>query len=65
MRATRTGAQSGTPIEDVGVAPPPEQRYAMTRDDLLHENCDLLAKCVALLEKRPHTVMNMQAESGS
>ena len=60
MRATRIGAQSGTPIEDVGVAPAPEQRYAMTRDDLLHENCDLLAKCVGLLEKRPHTVMKCE-----
>jgi len=45
-RATRAGANEGVPIEDVGVAGKP---YAMTENDLLHDNQDLLAHCVAEL----------------
>jgi hypothetical protein len=41
-RATRSGLSDGLPIEDIGVQGIP---YAMTRDDLLHDNRDLLAFC--------------------
>ena len=48
-RATRAGPSEGLPIEDVGIAGTP---YAMTRADLLSGNVDLLAHCVALLQKQ-------------
>jgi hypothetical protein len=49
-RATRSGPSEGLPIEDVGVAGRP---YAMTRDDLLHGNRDLIATCIATLKDQP------------
>jgi hypothetical protein len=49
-RATRSGPSEGLPIEDVGVAGAP---YAMTRNDLLAGNVDLLAHCVGLLRQQP------------
>ena len=45
-RATRSGPSEGLPIEDIGVAGAP---YAMTRDDLLAGNRDLIAHCISLL----------------
>jgi hypothetical protein len=49
-RATRTGANDGVPIEDVGVQ---GARYAMTENDLLHDNQDLLAACMSALRQLP------------
>ena len=49
-RATRSGLSAGLPIEDIGVAGAP---YAMTRDDLLAGNRDLIAHCIALLSQQP------------
>jgi Peptidase family S41 len=49
-RATRAGPNEGLPIEDVGVAGTP---YPMTRDDLLHDNQDLIAECIAVLRQQP------------
>lgn len=49
-RATRARASEGLQIEDVGVAGEP---YAMTRDDLLAGNRDLLARCVAAIRAQP------------
>jgi hypothetical protein len=49
-RATRTGSNEGLPIEDVGVAGTP---FAMTRDDVLHDNQDLIAESVAILRQQP------------
>ena len=46
-RATRARANEGLPIEDVGVSGTP---YAMTRDDLLNGNRDLIATCIDVLE---------------
>lgn len=48
-RATRAGPSEGLPIEDVGIAGTP---YAMTRDDLLSGNADLLAHCATLLRQQ-------------
>lgn len=58
LRATRAGPQLGAPIEDVGVSVRASQQYAMTRDDLLCENRDLLARCIAWLERQPYSVMS-------
>jgi hypothetical protein len=49
-RATRTGPNEGLPIEDVGVAGTPS---AMTRDDVLHDNQDLIDESIAVLQQQP------------
>ena len=49
-RITRAGPSAGLTVEDVGVSGAP---YAMTRDDLLAGNVDLLRHCVELLRKQP------------
>jgi hypothetical protein len=49
-RATRSGTSEGIPIEDVGIQGTP---YAMTRDDLLDGNRDLLATCIGVLKRQP------------
>jgi hypothetical protein len=49
-RATRARASEGLPIEDVGIQGTP---YAMTRNDLLNGNADLIAKCISVLKQRP------------
>jgi hypothetical protein len=54
-RATRIGANDGVPIEDVGVQ---GIRYAMTENDLLHDNQDLLAACIAALREIPFSSVN-------
>jgi hypothetical protein len=48
-RATRSGPSEGLPIEDVGVEGMP---YAMTKDDVLRSNRDLITKCVAILKQQ-------------
>jgi Peptidase family S41 len=50
-RTLRVGAQSGTPLEDLGVVP--NVRHHMTRDDLLSANTDLLDRAGALLAGTP------------
>ena len=50
-RTLRVGAQSGTPLEDLGVVP--NVRHRMTRDDLLAGNKDLLDRAGALLAAMP------------
>jgi C-terminal processing protease CtpA/Prc len=54
-RATRIGASDGAPIEDVGIVG--HRTYAMTLDDLLHGNTDLLTFCARLIESQPATSM--------
>jgi hypothetical protein len=56
-RATRAGPSEGLPIEDIGVAGMP---YAMTRDDLLNGNRDLLSACIALLKQQKLTRLGCQ-----
>ena len=50
-RTLRVGAQSGTPLEDLGVVP--DVRHRMTRDDLLAGNKDLLDRAGELLAALP------------
>ena len=57
-RATRIGASDGAPIEDVGIVG--HRTYAMTRDDLLKGNLDLLNFCGRLLEAAPATSLAVQ-----
>jgi hypothetical protein len=60
-RATRAGPSEGLPIEDVGISGMP---YAMTRDDVLDGNRDLLRHCVKLLRAQPVTVLRAAVSSG-
>ena len=53
-RATRSGPSEGLTIEDVGIAGTP---YAMTRNDLLAGNGDLLMHCVELLRAEPPSAL--------
>lgn len=57
-RATRIGASDGAPIEDVGIVG--HRTYAMTRDDLLQGNSDLLTFCGRLLGATPATSLAVQ-----
>ncbi len=52
-RATRIGASDGAPIEDIGIVG--HRSYAMTRQDLLHGNADLMTFCARLIEAQPAT----------
>ena len=47
-RSTRVGARSGVPLEDLGVVP--DERYFMTRNDLLQHNVDLIAHAATILK---------------
>jgi len=58
-RAVRSGAADGVPIEDLGI---PGIPYAMTRDDLLHGNRDLLEFCAGRLAGIPRTAMKATAQ---
>ena len=49
-RSTRVGARSGVPLEDLGVAP--NERYFMTRADLLEHNVDLITRAAAILSEK-------------
>ena len=61
-RATRSGPSEGLTIEDVGVAGMP---YAMTRNDLLAGNGDLLARCVELLRREPQSALSFTVDAAA
>ncbi|MCG8505128.1 MAG: S41 family peptidase [Sphingomonadales bacterium] len=50
-RTLRVGPQSGTPLEDLGVRP--DSRHALTRDDLLAGNKDLITAAARQLKRMP------------
>lgn len=55
-RATRSGPSEGLPIEDIGIS---GATYAMTRDDLLAGNPDLIGHCIGLLEAQPRSHLSV------
>ena len=57
-RATRIGASDGAPIEDIGIVG--HRTYAMTRDDLLDGNTDLMTFCARLIESEPATSLSIR-----
>jgi C-terminal processing protease CtpA/Prc len=59
-RATRIGASDGAPIEDVGIVG--HRTYAMTREDLLGGNTDLMTFCARLIESQPATSLSIRWE---
>ena len=48
-RSTRVGPRSGEPLEDLGVKPDPDKIHCMTRNDLLNDNEDLIARAGGIL----------------
>ena len=56
-RATRSGAAMGVPIEDLGIRGLP---YAMTLNDLLFDNRDLLSFCAKQFEGTETTSMSVE-----
>jgi Peptidase family S41 len=50
-RTLRVGEQSGTPVEDLGITP--DSRHAMTKDDLLNANKDLINAAGQILKGMP------------
>jgi hypothetical protein len=50
-RTMRVGDQAGTPLEDLGVAP--DSLHALTRNDLLNGNADLMAAAGKILAAMP------------
>ncbi len=61
-RATRARASEGLQIEDVGVE---GTSYALTRDDLLKGNRDLLARCVAALREQPFSRLALTIDAAN
>ena len=61
-RSTRVGSRAGVPLEDLGVTP--DERYFMTRDDLMNGNVDLIAHAAALLAARPQQTLRVEAVGG-
>jgi hypothetical protein len=60
-RSTRVGERSGAPLEDLGVEP--NERYRMTRADLLESNVDLIARASEILAAQPTQALQL-ATSG-
>ena len=58
-RSTRVGDRSGVPLEDLGVVP--DQRYYMTRRDLLEHNADLIARAAQILAAQPRQELEIAA----
>jgi hypothetical protein len=50
-RTLRVGDQSGTPLEDLGVTP--DSYHALTKDDLLNANIDLINEAGQILSNMP------------
>lgn len=57
-RTLRVRANSGTPLEDIGVVP--DHQHAITRNDLLNDNVDLFAAAGRLLSALPVRQMKVR-----
>lgn len=62
-RSTRVGVRSGVPLEDLGVVP--DDRYFMTRNDLLQRNVDLIARAAEILKSKPTQTLQLTAVGDS
>ncbi len=63
-RTLRVGEQAGTPLEDLGVTP--DSRHALTRDDLLNGNVDLIDRAGQILKPMPVRRLSVTtSQSGS
>jgi hypothetical protein len=62
-RTLRVGRRAGTPVEDLGVVP--DERHFLTRDDLLHDNVDLLNRAGSMLAALPVRRLSVTVQSVS
>jgi hypothetical protein len=63
-RTLRVGEQSGTPVEDLGITP--DSRHALTRDDLLNANKDLINAAGKILKNMPVRLLKVTtSQAGS
>lgn len=56
-RTLRVGEQSGTPVEDLGITP--DSRHALTKDDLLNANKDLIKEAGRILKNMPVRLLSV------
>ncbi|MER6945005.1 S41 family peptidase [Nonomuraea sp. NPDC000554] len=61
-RTLRVNDLAGTPVEDLGVVP--DHRHLMTRDDVLHDNADLLERAGQLLAGLPVRRLGVRVSDG-
>jgi len=61
-RTTRVGTRSGEPLEDLGVKPDPDKIHRMTRNDLLSDNEDLIARAASILASRPVRALSVELD---
>ncbi|MEL6555906.1 MAG: S41 family peptidase [Cyanobacteria bacterium J06621_11] len=59
-RTLRVGEQAGTPVEDLGVVP--DSRHALTKNDLLNGNQDLIDAAAAILKKMPVRLLTVKTK---
>jgi hypothetical protein len=57
-RVVRSGTHRGVPLEDLGVSP--DETHRMTKNDLLNDNADLLAKAGQILAALPGAALDVQ-----
>jgi hypothetical protein len=57
-RVIRSGPHRGVPLEDLGVQP--DQLHRMTKDDLLNDNADLIARASQMLNAMPRVTLGAQ-----
>jgi len=61
-RSTRVGTHSGTPVEDLGVAP--DEIHWMTKNDVLNGNVDLINHAASLLAGMPTYTLSAAVSPG-
>jgi hypothetical protein len=62
-RSLRVADRAGTPLEDLGVVP--DERYDLTRDDVLHGNVGLLNRAGEILKSKSLRRLTATAVEGS
>jgi hypothetical protein len=62
-RTLRVGAAAGTPVEDLGVVP--NERHWMTRQDIEHDNIDLITHAASLLRDQPARQLSVDGTVGA
>jgi hypothetical protein len=59
-RTTRVGERLGDPLEDLGVVP--DERHYTTKNDILHDNADLIEHAARILASLPVRALDASAE---
>jgi C-terminal processing protease CtpA/Prc len=57
-RTTRVGKRAGDPLEELGVVP--DRIHYMTRNDVLHDNEDLITRAASMLADLPARVLSVE-----